>query len=643
MSQVEELGGNRIRLTVDVSPHELEHAVEHAASDLAGSVRIPGFRKGKVPRQVLVANVGKDRLWAEAVESHIGGWFWNAAARSRLRPVATPEYDFALPTSEGEPWSFSATVEVQPTPEIVDWASLEVPRAESVVPEELVQHEVDALRNSVAELVPADDREAREGDTLVVDLAGANGEGQPDTVIELGAGRLLGEIESALVGARAGDTRTVRYSLGDGSETSVDVEVKHVNEKVLPEADDELARSASEFDTFAELRADIEGRIRAAVDERSTPISAPPRSTSSSAPRASRPRGRSSKRARVSCSTPSSAPSRTAASARRRTSRPPARRPRLLTAQVRAEAAQSVARELALEAVAEKAGIAISDDQVKDADPRAGGGVGRRRGRGDRGHLGARAPGAAPRGPEAPRRARPARGRREADRAGDARRPRGDLDAGQGKARRRDEVVDPRKRGAAMSPLIPMVIEQTSRGERSFDIYSRLLNERIIFLGTQVDDQIANLIIAQLLHLESEDPDKDIFLYINSPGGSVYSGLAIYDTMQFIKPDVSTICVGIAMSMGALLLAGGAEGKRMALPNSKILIHQVWGGYQGQASDIEIHARETIALKRKLEEIMAQHTGQDTDKVRTDMDRDYFMTSEEATEYGIIDRVITHR
>jgi ATP-dependent Clp protease protease subunit len=158
-----------------------------------------------------------------------------------------------------------------------------------------------------------------------------------------------------------------------------------------------------------------------------------------------------------------------------------------------------------------------------------------------------------------------------------------------------------------------------------------------------VDDQIANLIIAQLLHLESEDPDKDINIYINSPGGSVYSGLAIYDTIQFIKPDVATTCVGIAMSMGALLLAGGAEGKRTALPNSKILIHQVWGGYQGQASDIEIHARETIALKRKLEEIMAHHTGQDVDKVRTDMDRDYFMTADEATEYGIIDRVIVHR
>ena len=194
-----------------------------------------------------------------------------------------------------------------------------------------------------------------------------------------------------------------------------------------------------------------------------------------------------------------------------------------------------------------------------------------------------------------------------------------------------------------MSPLIPMVIEQTSRGERSFDIYSRLLNERIIFLGTQVDDQIANLIIAQLLHLESEDPDKDIDLYINSPGGHVYAGLAIYDTMQFIKPDVRTICVGIAMSMGAVLLAGGAEGKRMALPNSKILLHQVWGGYQGQATDIEIHARETIALKRKLEEIVAHHTKQEEEKVRKDMDRDFFMTSEESVEYGIIDRVITHR
>ena len=184
-----------------------------------------------------------------------------------------------------------------------------------------------------------------------------------------------------------------------------------------------------------------------------------------------------------------------------------------------------------------------------------------------------------------------------------------------------------------MSPLIPMVVEQTPRGERAFDIYSRLLNDRIIFLGTPVDDQIANLIVAQLIHLESEDPDREVSLYINSPGGSVYAGLAIYDTIQYVKCDVQTICIGIAMAMGALLLAAGTEGKRMALPNAKILIHQVSSGFEGQATDIEIQAREVISVKRRLEEIIAQHTGQPLDKVAKDMERDYFMTADEAKEY----------
>jgi ATP-dependent Clp protease, protease subunit len=192
-----------------------------------------------------------------------------------------------------------------------------------------------------------------------------------------------------------------------------------------------------------------------------------------------------------------------------------------------------------------------------------------------------------------------------------------------------------------MSPLIPMVIEETSRGERAFDIYSRLLNDRIIFLGTPIDDEIANLVVAQLLHLESEDPDKDISIYINTPGGSVYAGLAIYDTIQFIKPDVQTTCVGIAASMGALLLASGAQGKRMALPNAKVLIHQVSGGFEGQAADIEIHAREIIDTRRRLDEIIAKHTGQDLEKVSKDTDRDYFMSAEEAAVYKLIDRVIT--
>jgi ATP-dependent Clp protease protease subunit len=192
-------------------------------------------------------------------------------------------------------------------------------------------------------------------------------------------------------------------------------------------------------------------------------------------------------------------------------------------------------------------------------------------------------------------------------------------------------------------PLVPTVVERSARGEREYDIYSRLLNERIIFLGQAVDDQIANLIVAQLLHLESVDPDKDISIYINSPGGSIYAGLAIYDTMQFIKPDVSTICCGIAMSMGSLLLAGGAPGKRSALPNSRILIHQPSGGFQGQATDIAIHAKETIALRERLEEIYAQHTGNDKAQISLDLERDRYFTAEQAKEYGLIDRVVIDR
>jgi ATP-dependent Clp protease, protease subunit len=192
-------------------------------------------------------------------------------------------------------------------------------------------------------------------------------------------------------------------------------------------------------------------------------------------------------------------------------------------------------------------------------------------------------------------------------------------------------------------PLVPMVVQQDSRGERSFDIYSRLLRERVIFLGEPVDDQVANLVVAQLLHLESDDPDKDIHLYINCPGGSIYSGLAIYDTMQFIKPDVATTCIGIAMSMGSLLLAGGAKGKRTVLPNSRILIHQPSAGFEGQSTDIEIHAREVLNLRKRIDEIYALHTGQTFEQVHHDMERDRFFKAEEAVEYGLVDRVIEER
>ncbi len=191
--------------------------------------------------------------------------------------------------------------------------------------------------------------------------------------------------------------------------------------------------------------------------------------------------------------------------------------------------------------------------------------------------------------------------------------------------------------------LVPIVVEQTARGERSYDIYSRLLKERVVFLVGPVEDGVANLVVAQLLFLESENPDKDIHFYINSPGGSVSAGMSIYDTMQFIKPDVSTMCLGQAASMGAFLLAGGTKGKRFALPNSRIMIHQPLGGFQGQASDIEIHAREIMALKLKLNELLAEHTGKDVDQVAKDTDRDNFLTAEQAEDYGLIDKVISRR
>ena len=208
-------------------------------------------------------------------------------------------------------------------------------------------------------------------------------------------------------------------------------------------------------------------------------------------------------------------------------------------------------------------------------------------------------------------------------------------------------MVDSKVTGSAAeiyaSGLVPMVVEQTSRGERAYDIYSRLLKERVIFLTGQVEDHMANLIVAQLLFLESENPDKDVHIYINSPGGVVTAGLAIYDTMQFIKPDVSTMCIGQAASMGALLLAGGAEGKRYCLPHSRVMIHQPLGGFQGQASDIDIHAKEILAVRERLNKILSKHTGQPMERIQADTDRDNFMSGQDAVEYGLIDAVLLER
>ncbi len=264
---VEKVGEDKVKLTVQVPAHDVHHAVEHAANDLAESARIPGFRKGKVPMPLLLKRVGKERLYSEAVESHIGGWFWNAATHARVNPTTQPEYDYELPDSEHEDWEFSATVAVQPKPEPADWTKLEVPKAEVEVPQEAVQAELEALQRTVGELVPVEGRPAASGDTVVVDLIAQDGSAQRDYVVELGSERLVEEIENAVLGLSPGEQREVAYELADGSRRTAMVALKEIKEHVLPPLDDELAQSASEFGTLDELRDEIEDRLRGQIDE----------------------------------------------------------------------------------------------------------------------------------------------------------------------------------------------------------------------------------------------------------------------------------------------------------------------------------------------------------------------------------------
>jgi trigger factor len=365
-TQVEELADNKVRLTVQVPRDDVHHAVEHAANDLAASAKIPGFRKGKVPMPVLLQRVGKERLYQEAIESHIGGWFWNAAARERLRPVAQPEYDFELPASDKEDWQFTATVPVQEKAEVAEWSTLEVPYREPEVPQELVEHELALLQNTVAELAPVEGRAAEAGDTVVIDLESDSGDNRDDYVIELGRGAVVEEIEQGLVGLGAGESREIEFELGDDTRQSVTVTVKEIKEKVLPPVDDELAKAATEFESLDELRADIDGRLREQIE-----------AEAEAAFRA----GVADKLVEAS-NVQASGPLVEARTRELLTGlmRQVERRgvefetylamtgtdPNELVARLRAEAAQSVARELVLEAVADKLDLRVTDEQVEE-------------------------------------------------------------------------------------------------------------------------------------------------------------------------------------------------------------------------------------------------------------------------------------
>jgi trigger factor len=364
-SQVEELGDNKVRLTVDVPSHDVHHAVEHATEDLASSVRIPGFRKGKVPKQVLLSRLGRERVYQEAIESHIGGWFWNAAASTRVRPVEVPQYDYELPSSDSEPWSFHATFAVQPKPTLPDWRSLEVPRAEAEVPAELVDAELTTLQSMVSELSPVEGRPAQLGDVVVIDLVDEEDLGQRGTVVDLGGGRLVEEIERGLVGLRAGESRPITYELSDGRTRTVTATVNEIKEKVLPPLDDELAKSVSEFATVSELRADIEARLREQLEDEiearfrsdaadtlvnATEVNAAGPLVESRTRELLRGLTRSLQARGIDASTYMSVTGQT---------------PELLEQRLRAEATLSVARELVLEALADELGIQVTDDDIK--------------------------------------------------------------------------------------------------------------------------------------------------------------------------------------------------------------------------------------------------------------------------------------
>jgi trigger factor len=366
-TQVEELAGDRVRVSVEVSGDDVRHAVDHAASDLAASVKIPGFRKGKVPVQVLTSRIGRDRLYSEAVESHIGGWLRNALATTRVRPVGRPEYEYDLPGSPDESFRFTATMPVQPGVELADWTQIEVPSAEADVPAEAVDAELEALRSSVAELAPVE-RPAREGDVVVLDLVSPSGERTTDTVVELGAGRLVDELEQALTGMAAGESKEVPYEVGDeGEERHVEVTVKEIKEKVLPPLDDDLARAASEFDTLDELRTDIEERLRtqlaeeldtafrvAAIDALATASGVGPQPALVDARAAELLTGlvRSLEQRGISVETYLALSGRT---------------PEELSTQLRSEAARAIARELVLEAAADRLSIEVTDEQLAEA------------------------------------------------------------------------------------------------------------------------------------------------------------------------------------------------------------------------------------------------------------------------------------
>ncbi len=583
---------NMAKLTIEVAAEDLEKAMQNAYQKAKGRISIPGFRKGKAPRKMIEQMYGKGVFLEDAVNALIPEHYSKALAECELEIVSQPTIDITQ-AEPGKAFIFTAEVAVKPEVTLGDYKGVEVPKTEITVTDEDVEAELKKEQEKNSRTISVEDRAAQLNDIVTIDFEGSvdgvpfDGGQATEYPLTLGSNTFIPGFEEQLVGAKVGDDVDVKVTFPEeyqakelaGKEAIFKCAVKKIEAKELPELDDDFAKDVSEFDTLAEYKEHVKTNLE---DKKAD----------------------EAKRAKEDAAVDKAIenaqmdiPEAMLMTQCRQMLDDFSRRMQSqglsmdqyfqftgMTADkmmedMKPQALKRIQTRLVLEKVAEVENIQPTEEEVNE----------------------------------------------EISKMAEA-----------------YKMVS-RVNGGVYMSLVPYVIEQTSRGERSYDIYSRLLKDRIIFLGEEVNDVSAGLIVSQLLFLEAEDPGKDIQLYINSPGGSVTAGMAIYDTMQYIKCDVSTICLGMAASMGAFLLAGGAKGKRFALPHSTIMIHQPSGGAQGQATEIQIVADHIAQTKRTLNELLAANTGQPIEVVERDTDRDNYMTAEEAKAYGLIDGVVMHK
>ena len=672
--QVENLEKNMAKLTIEVSAEDLEKALESAYQKQKKQISVPGFRKGKVPRAMIEKMYGVDVFYEDAANALMQQNYAAAVDESGIDIVSRPTVD-VVQIEKGKPFIFTAEVAVKPEVTLGKYMGVTVTKIDTSVSDEEVDEALEKERNNNARTINVTDRPVAQGDTAVIDFEGfvdgvafEGGKGENHS-LEIGSHTFIDTFEDQLVGKNVGDEVDVnvtfpeQYQAADlaGKPATFKVKINEIKAKELPELDDEFAKDVSEFDTLAEykesLKKDLEKKkqdeakrtkedeaIQKIIDKSKMEIPEAMIDTQCEtmieefAQRIAQSGLSMDQYLQFSGLTVDG-----------------------LKEQVRPEALTRIQSSLVLEQIAKEENIEVSDADVDAEIEKMAKNYGMEAdklkeymGEGEKESMKREL--AITKAVELimdnikERAKAKTKKEKEAEAAEAEYRKLRQRRTGLGEyqtgllfieVHRRMHVIN--TGGDFSMSLVPYVIEQTSRGERNYDIYSRLLKDRIIFLGEEVNETTASLVVAQLLFLESEDPNKDIQLYINSPGGMVTAGMAIYDTMQYIKCDVSTICIGLAASMGAFLLAGGTKGKRFALPNSEIMIHQPSGGAKGQATEIQIAAENILKTKKRLNEILAANTGKPYETIAADTERDNYMSAQEAADYGLIDGVITNR